>query len=104
MQWLTSKSQDIAIAKAGGVAARNSTLDDASVLALYPEYNLLKEQLKYTNPDWRPIIPEWAQIDEQILGIRVSEALIGKSTPQQALNDCLPAIDEVMQRGGYWKN
>ncbi len=103
MQWITSKSLDVAIAKAGGVAMRNSTLDDAGVLAMYPEYKLLKQQLVYTDADWRPMIPEFGEIDEQVLGLRVSEALIGSKTPKQALDESATAVAAIMKRGGYLK-
>ena len=51
MQWLTSKAQDVAIAKAGGSPMRNSTLTSPDMLKLYAEYAVVKEQLKHADPD-----------------------------------------------------
>ncbi|HYG06325.1 MAG TPA: extracellular solute-binding protein [Stenotrophomonas sp.] len=103
IQWLTSKQQDIAVAMAGGVPSRLSTLAHPDLVRQYPEYATLREQLQYSNPDWRPIIPEWDEINVQALGIAVSEALTGKKSPQQALDDVVPKVSDIMRRGGYFK-
>ncbi|MDE3120746.1 MAG: extracellular solute-binding protein [Paracoccaceae bacterium] len=103
LQWITSRAQDVAIALGGGVAMRNSTLANPDVLKKYPEYSVLKEQLKHTDPDWRPIIPEWGRIDEQILGVKINEALIGSATSKAALEACVAPIVDVMKQGGYIK-
>lgn len=103
-EWLTSKAQDLAIAMAGGAAMRNSTLHDAGILAKYPEYALLREQLRHTDPDWRPIIPEWSGISEQILGTRISEVLTGGATPQAALEAAVGPTRDVMLRAGLLKS
>ena len=104
MQWLTSKPQDVAIAKAGGSPMRNSTLTSPDMLKLYAEYAVIKEQLKYADPDWRPVIPEWSQIDEQVLGVQIFEALIGRKTPAEALQASVGPVDQIMVRDGYKKS
>lgn len=103
MQWLASKPQDVAVAKAGGVPIRNSTLSNADMVRQYPEYIVMREQLKYADPDWRPIIPEWDEINIQALGIAISEALTGKKQPKEALDGMVPKVTEIMRRGGYLK-
>ena len=103
MQWLTSKNADIKVTKAGGNATRMSTLNNADILKQYPDFAILKEQLKYVDPDWRPIIPEWDEINIQALGVAVSEALTGKKTPEEALNGIAPKVTDIMKRGGYLK-
>ena len=103
MQWLTSKSADLKVVKAGGSATRTSTINNADVLKQYPEFAILKEQLKYVDPDWRPIIAEWDEINIQALGVAVSEALTGKKTAEEALNGIAPKITDIMKRGGYLK-
>ena len=103
LQWLTSKEQDKAVAKVGGVPTRNSTLNDVDMVRQYPEYITLRQQLEYSDPDWRPIIPEWDEINIQALGVAVSEALTGKKSPEAALNDMVPKVRAVMVRGGYLK-
>jgi multiple sugar transport system substrate-binding protein len=101
MQWLTSKEQDKAVTRAGGAPMRNSTLGDAGIVRQYPEFITFKEALKYSNPDWRPIIPVWDKINVQALGVGISEALTGKKTAEAALNDLVPQVTQIMREAGY---
>lgn len=103
MQWLTSKKQDQAVAKLGGAPTRISTMENADLVRQYPEYITLREQLKYLDADWRPIIPEWDEINVQSLGVVISEALTGKKTAKQALDSAVPKVADIMKRGGYLK-
>ena len=104
MQWLTSKAQDKAVCMLGGVPTRNSTLTDRDLVLRYPEYITLRLQLQYSDPDWRPIIAEWDEINIQALGVAVSEALTGKKTPEDALSGIVPKVTDIMKRGGYLKS
>ncbi|MEO5735313.1 MAG: extracellular solute-binding protein [Rubrivivax sp.] len=101
MQWLTSKQQDKAVTRLGGAPMRNSTLGDAELVRQYPEFIVFKEALKYSAPDWRPIIPVWDKINVQALGIGISEALTGKKTAEAALNDLVPQVTQIMRDAGY---
>lgn len=101
MQWLTSKAQDKAVTMAGGAPMRNSTLRDADAVRKYPEFITFVEALKYSAPDWRPIIPVWDKINVQALGVGLSEALTGKKTAEQALNDLVPQVTAIMRDSGY---
>lgn len=101
MQWLTSKAQDKAVTAAGGVPIRNSTLGDAELMRKYPEFVIFKEALKYSNPDWRPIIAVWDKINVQALGVGISEALTGKKPAQAALDDMVPQVTQIMREAGY---
>jgi len=103
IQWMTSKAQDKRLALAGGVASRSSTLRDADVLAKYPEYAVLPEALKIANPDWRPIIQEWGEINEQIMGPVMSEIMTDKQQAKPALESLVPKVKAVMQRAGYYR-
>jgi multiple sugar transport system substrate-binding protein len=103
LQWLTSKSQDKAVVRVGGVPTRTSTLADREMVTLYPEFITLRQQIEYSEPDWRPIIAEWDEINIQALGVAVSEALTGKKTPEDALNGMVPKVTDIMKRGGYLK-
>ncbi len=101
MQWLTAKAQDKAVTAAGGAPTRNSTLADVDLVRKYPEFITFKEALKYSNPDWRPIIPVWDKINVQALGVGISEALTGKKTAEVALNDMVPQVTQIMREAGY---
>lgn len=101
MQWLTSKAQDKAVCLQGGVPNRLSTLHDATVLKAYPEYAVLRAQLRYADPDWRPIIAPWDDINTGPLGAAVYQGLTGTKTARQALTDIVPRVREIMAAGGY---
>jgi multiple sugar transport system substrate-binding protein len=101
MQWLTGKAQDKAVTMAGGAPMRNSTLRDQDAVRKYPEFITFVEALKYSAPDWRPIIPVWDTINVQALGVGLSEALTGKKTAEKALNDLVPQVTAIMRDAGY---
>ena len=101
MQWLTSKAQDKAVTRLGGAPMRNSTLGDVDMVRQYPEFIVFREALKYSNPDWRPIIAVWDKINVQALGVGISEALTGKKTAEAALNDLVPQVTTIMREAGY---
>jgi multiple sugar transport system substrate-binding protein len=101
LQWLTSKAQDKAVTRLGGAPVRNSTMADADLVKQYPEFEVFKEALKYSNPDWRPIIPVWDRINVQALGVGISEALTGKKTAEEALNGMVPQVTQIMRESGY---
>ena len=101
MQWLTSKQQDKAVTMLGGAPTRNSTLRDVDAVRKYPEYITFVEALKYSNPDWRPIIPVWDKINVQALGVAISEALTGKKSAEDALNGAVPQVNDIMREAGY---
>ncbi|MDR0440346.1 MAG: extracellular solute-binding protein [Candidatus Accumulibacter sp.] len=103
LQWLTSKAADIKVTQAGGNASRMSTLNNPDILKRFPDFEILKEQLKYVEPDWRPIIAEWDEINIQALGVGISEALTGKKSIEDGLNGIMPKVTDIMKRGGYLK-
>jgi multiple sugar transport system substrate-binding protein len=103
LQWLPSTAADVTVTNAGGNAIRMSTLNNPDILKQFPDFEILKEQLKYVEPDWRPIIAEWDEINIQALGIGISEALTGKKSFEEALNGVMPKVTDIMKRGGYLK-
>jgi multiple sugar transport system substrate-binding protein len=100
MQFLTMKETEEKIIRAGGAPFRMSSVSNPSLQAEYPEFKVLAEQLKYANADWRPIIPEWGEINN-MLGIAINQALTGAKTPQQAMDEVTGPIRDVMVRAGY---
>ena len=105
LQWLTSKAQDKKIAKFGGMPNRLSTLKDPALQKEYPEFPVIMENLKYANPDWRPLIPEWPEISMSHIGIALHEAITGKKTPEKAMTDVIEPVKKIMEKAGYysWK-
>jgi multiple sugar transport system substrate-binding protein len=105
LQWLTSKASDQKIARLGGMPNRLSTLKDPGLQKEFPEFTDVLENIKYANPDWRPIIPEWPEISMQYLGTAVHEAITGKKAPEKAMNDIREPVRKIMESAGYysWK-
>ena len=101
LQWLTAKAQDKAVTRVGGAPVRNSTMGDVDLVRQYPEFIVFKEALKYSNPDWRPIIAVWDKINVQALGVGISEALTGKKSAEDALNGLVAPVTQIMREAGY---
>ncbi len=102
MQYLTLPEVERKIVMAGGAPFRMSTVKDASLYEKYPEFAVLAEQLEYANADWRPIIPEWGEINN-LLGIAINQGLTGVKTPKEAMQDVVEPIRKIMIRSGYIK-
>ncbi len=100
---LTAKTSEKTMARKGGIPVRMSTLHDAELQNIFPEYAVLAKQLEYANPNWRPIIPEWASINEQILGTLIHDAVAGLIPPTVALEQAEEKIKAVMKSSGRYK-
>ncbi len=103
MQWLTSKAQDRAIGAEGGSPSRFSTYRDADLNKRFPHYATFAEALKHADPDWRPIIAEWNELNAPIFGTALGEIVTGKKPAKAALEEIVPRVKAVMERGGYYK-
>ncbi len=102
LQWLTSKDTDKKIAMAGGSPSRFSTYHDAALKAKFPYYPTFGEALKYADPDWRPIIPEWGELNAPNFGVAISEAVTGQKPVKKALDDLVPRVRGIMEKAGYY--
>ena len=102
-QWLTSKPIDKAIALAGGSPSRFSTYQDPELQKKYPYYETFAEALKYADPDWRPIIDAWNELNAPIFGVAMGEVVTGVKAPKAALDEIVPRVRDVMSRAGYYK-
>lgn len=100
MQWLTAETQDKAVSRLGGSPTRLSTLSDVDLVRQYPEYITLKEQLRYADPDWRPIISPWDEINQGPLGAAIHQGITGAKPAAQALNDIVPRVNSIMRSAG----
>lgn len=100
MQWLTAQAQDKAVSRLGGAPTRLSTLSDVDLVRQFPEYITLKEQLRYADPDWRPIIDPWDDINQGPLGAAIHQGITGGKPAAQALGDIVPRVDSIMRKAG----
>ncbi len=69
------------------------------VIAFTPDYAdvVLTSLREDTDPDWRPRIPDWPEIGE-VMAIAVQEALVGRKTPKQALDDANAELRRILRR------
>lgn len=104
MQFLTMKETERKIIEKGGAPFRTSSVGDSELQARFPDFAALEAQLRYANPDWRPIIPEWGEINGPYLGTAISQALTGEKTPEQAMRDIVQPVRDIMIRAGYIDN
>jgi multiple sugar transport system substrate-binding protein len=102
IQWLTMKEQDKKVVKAGGAPFRMSTLNDPELQETHPEFKVMLEQLPYADPDWRPIIPEWGEIN-QLIGVAINQVLTGEKEPMEAMESVVDPIRAIVVKGGYIK-
>ena len=101
MQWLTSKEGDKLVALAGGNPSRFSTHADPDVNAIFPHMATFGEALQYADPDWRPIIPVWGQINAD-LGTTLSKVLTEDLDIQVALDSVAERTRQLMEEAGYY--
>ncbi len=102
IQWMTSKETDRKIAEIGGDPMRMSTYANPELQAKNPEYPVVLEQLECAATDWRPLIAEWGEINANIMGVSLSEAMSGEKSINDALNEAADKTRDVMQRAGYY--
>jgi len=102
IQWLTSAENDRRLALYGGAPSRMSTVNDPEMQNEYPDYKVLIEALKVADPDWRPIIPVWPEVETEHLGIAVNYVMTGTKTPEEAMSDIVEPVRQIMERAGYY--
>ena len=104
MQWLTSKRVDKMIALEGGNPSRFSTHADPEVNAKFPHMKIFGEALKHADPDWRPIIPTWGEVNKE-LGTTLSKAMTGQMSVKAALDEVAKRAKAIQEKAGYytWK-
>jgi multiple sugar transport system substrate-binding protein len=101
MQWFTSKERDKALFKIGGAPHRTSTITDPDLQKSYPELVVLRESLRFADPDWRPVIAEWDEINTKILGAAIHDVLLDKGDPKLKLDEAALKATALMRRSGY---
>ncbi len=103
LQWLTSKAQDKKIVKYGGIPIRKSTFNDEILLKKYPEYKIFSKALEIADTDWRPIIPEWGEINAMFIGTALSDAITNKDSINTALEKAKKQTTSLMKQKGYYE-
>ncbi|MEM7021536.1 MAG: extracellular solute-binding protein [Pseudomonadota bacterium] len=102
IQYLTSKAGDRRMVELGGDPVRISTLTDPEFTAQFPEYAVVAEQLECADPDWRPLIPEWNELNIDVLGQALTKVITTDDPIQPIMDEANEKIREIMEREGYY--
>ena len=102
LQYMTNKRGDRRMVELGGDPVRISTLKDPEFVAKFPEYPVVAKQLACADPDWRPLIPEWNELNIQVLGTALSEIITSDVDPQEEMDKANEKARAIMEREGYY--
>ena len=60
----------------------------------------LREALKIADPNWRPLIPEWDHVSQQIIGQALPSVITGKTPAKTALDSVVGPAEDVVRKAG----
>ncbi|MEM7045038.1 MAG: extracellular solute-binding protein [Pseudomonadota bacterium] len=103
IQYMTSKAGDRRMVELGGDPIRISTLNDPDFVEQFPEYPVVAEQLPCADPDWRPLIPEWNELNIDVLGQALTEVITTDKPIQPIMDEANEKARAIMEREGYYK-
>jgi multiple sugar transport system substrate-binding protein len=106
IQYMTSKAGDRRMVELGGDPVRLSTLADPEFVAKFEEYPIIAEQLPCADADWRPLIPEWNELNIDVLGQALTEVITTDKPIQPIMDEANEKARQIMEREGYytWKD
>ncbi|MEV4751848.1 ABC transporter substrate-binding protein [Streptosporangium sp. NPDC049248] len=85
LTYLTNADNNTALAQALGGFPTNVAAAERDAATFGPDQAAFLEQLKVAHA--RPALPEWIQINDEIIAPAIESALSGKATSQQALTE-----------------
>src|SRR5262249_21748454 len=97
-KWLsliTSKEHNAAVAQGlGGFASNIAAAEAAKAAAQDPSYSVFLQQLSVAQA--RPTVPQWIQINDEIVAPALDRALAGKQTAQQSLSQAAASARSLL--------
>lgn len=104
IQYMTNKAGDQRMVELGGDPVRISTLTNNT--EGFDDYPVVAEQLPCADPDWRPLIPEWNEINIDVLGQALTQVITTDDPIQPIMDDANEKLRAIMEREGYysWAN
>ncbi|MEZ5835596.1 MAG: extracellular solute-binding protein [Geminicoccaceae bacterium] len=102
IQYMTSRAGDRRMVELGGDPVRISTLQDPEFVEKFPEYTVVSEQLPCADPDWRPLIPEWNELNIDVLGQALTKVITTDDPIQPIMDEAADKARAIMQRAGYY--
>jgi len=106
IQYMTNKAGDQRMVDLGGDPIRISTLTNPENIAKFPEYPVVAEQLPCADADWRPLIPEWNELNLDVLGQALTKVITTDDPIQPIMDEANEQARAIMERAGYyaWAN
>lgn len=102
VQYMTSKAGDKRMVELGGDPIRLSTLNHPEFVKQFPEYPVVAEQLPCADPDWRPLIPEWNELNIDVLGQALTKVITTDGPIQPIMDEANEKARAIMAREGYY--
>ncbi|MEP3599896.1 MAG: extracellular solute-binding protein [Stappiaceae bacterium] len=100
LQYITSQKGDQRMVELGGDPVRISTLNNNA--DKFDEYSVVAEQLPCADPDWRPLIPEWNELNIDVLGQALTEVITTDKPIQPIMDAANEKARAIMEREGYY--
>ena len=101
IQYMTSKEGDQRMVELGGDPIRMSTIQNN--VDEFDEYSVVLEQLPCADPDWRPLIPEWNELNLDVLGQALTEVITTDRDIQEIMDEAAEQARAIMKREGYYE-
>ena len=100
IQYITSKYGDQRMVELGGDPVRMSTIQNN--LGNFDEYPVVLAQLPCADPDWRPLIPEWNELNIDVLGQALTQVITTDEPIQGIMDAANEKARSIMEREGYY--
>ncbi len=100
IQYLTNKHGDQRMVDLGGDPVRISTLENNA--DRFADYPVVAEQLPCADPDWRPLIPEWNELNIDVLGQALTKVITTNDPIQPIMDEANEKARAIMEREGYY--
>ena len=101
IQYLTSKQGDQRMVELGGDPVRISTLENNT--EGFDDFPVVLEQLPCAAPDWRPLIPEWNELNIDVLGQALTQIITTDDPIQPILDEAAAQARAILEREGYYR-
>ena len=66
------------------------------------DYPIVAEKLPCADPDWRPLIPEWNEINIDVLGQALTKVTTTDEPIQPIMDEANEKARAIMEREGYY--
>ncbi len=100
IQYLTNKAGDQRMVELGGDPVRISTLMNNA--DSFEDYPVVADQLPCADPDWRPLIPEWNELNIDVLGQALTQVITTDEPIQPIMDEANEKARAIMEREGYY--